>query len=628
MPRGFTFQDAQLFVPLAIDRAAPQARTSHYLTALGRLRPHATRADATRDIDALVRRLLVDETDAYPANMGFSMVVEPLTDTIVGAVRPALLILLGAVGLLLVVACANVANLLLVRAEGRRRELALRSALGAGRGRLIRQLLTESMLLSLVGGALGLALAAVGVPALLALDSTGLPRQDGVSIDATVCAVTVALSMLTGIAFGLAPALQTLGEDLQAGLKDGITGRSGRKRGLLRRAFVVVEVSLAVVLVAGAALLIQTFMRLRNVDVGFRPDHILTLDLSLPETQYADSMKVVAFYDELMRDLAALPGVTAAGAGSILPLSGGHGNWDVEVEGRPTRPGDPAPSPGINIATPGYYAAMRIPLARGRVLAESDDVRSMPVAVINETMARSLWKGEEALGRRFRILGDSLPVWITVVGITRDVRTWGIAGEVRAEYTLAHRQMPAIVGPGRRGMSVVLRTSGNPLDLAGPVRREIAALDPDLAISNLRTMDRVVSDSLSRPRFTMLLLVLFGITALVLAAVGVYGVMAHGVAQRAREIGIRLALGAEPRRLRGQIVGEGLAMAVVGLGIGIALALAGGRLLASQLYGVDPTDPPTYLAISLLLLGVAFLATWQPARRATRVDPLGALRAE
>jgi predicted permease len=271
---------------------------------------------------------------------------------------------------------------------------------------------------------------------------------------------------------------------------------------------------------------------------------------------------------------------------------------------------------------------MRIPVLRGRTLAESDDARSTPVAVINETMARSLWKGEDALGRRFRVLGDSVPVWITVVGITRDVRTWGIAGQVRAEYTLAHKQMPAIVGSGRRGMWVVVRSSGNPIDLAGPVRREIAGLDPELAISNLRTMDQVVSDSLSRPRFTMLLLAFFGGTALILAAVGVYGVLAYGVAQRAREIGIRLALGAEPRRVRGQIVGEGLALAVAGLGIGIALALGGSRLLASQLYGIEPTDPPTYLAISLLLLGVAFLATWQPARRATRADPLGALRAE
>ncbi len=358
-------------------------------------------------------------------------------------------------------------------------------------------------------------------------------------------------------------------------------------------------------LVAGAALLIQTFLRLRDVDVGFRSDHLLTLDLSLPETQYADSMRVVAFYDALLERLRALPGVTVAGASSVLPLTGREGNWDIEVEGRPTKQGDPAPSPGINVATPGYYKAMRIPIIRGRVLAESDDGRGLPVAVINETMARSLWRGEDAVGRRFRILGDSTSIWVTVIGVTQDVRSWGITKAVRAEYTLAHKQMPLIVGTARRGMSVVVRTSDDPLGIANAVQREIRALDPELAVANLRTMDRVVSDSLSRPRFTMLLLVLFGATALTLAAVGVYGVMAHGVAQRSREIGIRLALGAEPRRVRGLFVLEGLALAVAGLASGVLLALLGGKLLASQLYGITPTDPPTYFGISLLLFGVA-----------------------
>ena len=407
MPRGFSFGDAAIFVPVAIDRAAPQPRTAHYLDAIARLRPGVTISDAQSELSALVRRLVPENSDAYPANMGFSLGVEPLSDTLVGAVRPALLILLGAVGLLLVVACANVANLLLVRAEGRRRELAIRTALGAGSGRLIRQLLTESLILAVVGGVFGLVLASVGVPFLLSLDPTGLPRQEGVTIDYTVCAVTLGLSMLTGIGFGLAPALQARRVDLQAGLKEGGSGGVGRRRSRLRRAFVVVEVALAVVLVAGAALLIQTFLRLRDVDVGFRSDHLLTLDLSLPETQYADSMRVVAFYDALLERLRALPGVTVAGASSVLPLTGREGNWDIEVEGKPTKQGDPAPSPGINVATPGYYKAMRIPVIRGRVLAESDDGRAVPVAVINETMARSLWRGEDAVGRRFRILGDS-----------------------------------------------------------------------------------------------------------------------------------------------------------------------------------------------------------------------------
>ena len=584
-------------------------------------------ADASSQLAALVGRLVPENSDAYPANMGFSMGVESLTDTLVGSIRPALLTLLAAAGLLLLVACANVANLLLVRAEGRRRELSLRTALGAGRGRLIRQLLTESLILATVGGALGLLLAAVGVPLLLSLDPTGLPRREAITIDYAVCAVTFGLSMLTGVAFGLAPALQALRLDLQDGLKDGGSSGTGPRRRRLRRAFVVLEMSLAMVLVAGAALLIQSFWRLRNVDVGFRSDHVLTLDLSLPEIRYSDTTKVVAFYDRLLQGLGGLPGVTAVGAASLLPLTGRQGNWDVEIEGRPIRPGDPAPSPAVNIATPGYYQAMRIPIVRGRVLLPSDDERAPPVVVVNETMARTLWHGDDPVGRRFKVLGDSTP-WMTVVGVTRDVRSWGIDKAARAEYTLPHRQLPVTVREAQRAMSVVLRTSGDPLDVAGAVRREVESLDPELAVANLRTMDRVVSDSLSRPRFTMLLLVLFGALALALAAVGVYGVMAHGVAQRAREIGIRLALGAQPQRVRRLIVAEGLALALAGLATGVLLALLVGRLLTSQLYGIEPTDPMTYLSISLLLLAVAFLATWQPARRATRVDPLGALRAD
>ena len=335
-----------------------------------------------------------------------------------------MLTLLGAVALLLVVACANVANLLLVRAESRRRELAVRSALGAGRGRLVRQFLAEGALLALGGGGLGLALAWAGVPLLLALSPASLPRHEDITVDRVVVAVTLALALATGLVFGLAPALQATGGHAGSALREGGGRGDSRKRGWVRRGLVAVEVALAVVLVAGAGLLLRSFWHLRQIEVGFRPDHVLALDLALPESRYADTASAVGFYRALEERLRALPGVAAVGGTSHLPLTGAVGNWDIEIEGRAQRPGDPAPSPNVNMATPGYYRALRIPMARGRAFDETDDERAPPVVVVNETMARTLWPGEDPVGRRFRVIGDSTE-WMTVVGVAGDTRSWG-----------------------------------------------------------------------------------------------------------------------------------------------------------------------------------------------------------
>jgi putative ABC transport system permease protein len=627
MPRGFAFGKAELFVPLALDRESPQDRTGHYLYAIARLRNGVGPTAAGTQLRTLVDRLKRDFPEAYPANMGFSLAIEPVADTMVGAVRPALLILLGAVGLLLLVACANVANLLLVRAEGRRRELAVRSALGAGRARLVRQLLTEGVVLALAGGVLGLLLAAVGVPALLAIAPESLPRHEGIAIDRVVCAVTFGLAVMTGIMFGLVPALQATRLDLQSSLKDGGHQGGVRARGRLRHTLVVAEVALAVVLVVGASLLMQSFWRLRQTDLGFRADGVLTLDLSLPERRYSDTTHVVGFYSALFERLRSLAGVSAVGAIANLPLSGTSGNWDIEIEGRRLAPGEPAPSPNVNMASPGYYAALRVPLIRGRALAPTDDERAPPVAVINQTMARRLWPGTDPVGRRFKVFADSTP-WMTIVGVSRDIRSWGLTSEPRMEYTMPLSQLPVTLRMVRRSVTVVLRTAGDPLALAGPARREIAALDRDLAVANLRSLEQVVSDSVGQRRFTMLLLVLFGGVALALAVIGIYGVTAYGVAQRSREMGIRLALGAGPGAVRRLVVRQGMGLAVVGVSVGLLLAVIGTRALRSQLYGVRSTDPVTYLVLSALLLLVALLATDLPARRATRVDPLVTLRAE
>ena len=627
MPPQFTFWEGDLFLPLAFDPDSVAGRGAHNYSAIGRLAPGASPQQAEAQLRALTARLRRDYPTSYRADAAFELFGVPLHESMVGAVRPALRVLSGAVGLVLLIACANAANLLLVRGEGRQRELAVRAALGAGRRRVVRQLLTESALLALVAGALGLLAAAWGVRALLAVNPDALPRAQSVTIDGVVAAVAVALSLLAGLLFGTAPALQVTRHDLQGVLRGGGRGGSGAHRSALRRFLVVSEVALAIVVVIAGGLLLRSFLALRAVDSGVDASSVLTFSTSLPESRYPRP-RVEPTYARLLDEVRALPGVTAAGGVWLLPFAGRESNWDVKVEGREQPPGAADPSPRPQILTPGALEAMRMPVLRGRTLTASDDARAPLVGLVNETMARTLWPGADALGKRFRLSGDSTP-WITVVGVVRDARSSGLQRPPLAEFYVPHAQFSALSGGFvLRSMSIVVRAARDPVSLADPVRRVLRAADPDLAVADVRTMRQVVDRSVAQPRFTMLLLVVFGGVALLLATVGVYGVISYSVAQRTRELGIRIALGARRAHLVRLVLGQGLGLAGVGVAVGVVAALAATRLLSSLLFGVSPTDPATFAAIALLLLAVAAAASLVPARRAARADPMAALRAE
>jgi putative ABC transport system permease protein len=558
--------------------------------------------------------------------MGYGATVISMRDEIVGDVRPALLILLGAVGLVLLIACANVANLLLARGEVRQREVAVRIALGASRRRIVRQLLTESAVLAVAGGAAGLLFAWLGMKTLLAVNPSAIPRLELVRIDLTVGLVTLGVAIATGVVFGLAPALQLTKPDLQSSLKEGTRGGSvGRSQQRLGRTLVTAEVALAAVVVIGAALLVRSFWALRTVDPGFEPGNLLVVDLSVPMAKY-DAAAAAGFYRRLVEQLGTLPGVTTAAAASDLPPVSGGANWDIEILGHPRAPDVAAPSPNVRIVTTSYFSALSINPVRGRFFGPSDGATTVPVAIINETTRRAVWPNEDPVGQQVRFAPDQ--PWVTIVGVSRDTRSAGLGEPVPAELFLLHDQLLAITKETERTMYVVMRTAGDPLSLATAARRTVRDLDPQLAITGIRSMDQVIDLSVARPRFTMLLLGVFGAVALALAAVGIYGIMSHAVKRRTREIGIRMALGARPADVLRLVVGQGMMLAGVGLGIGVVAALAGTRLMRGLLYGISATDPVTFIAIVFLLGGVALVASWVPARRAVATDPMTSLRSD
>ena len=626
LPPGAEFERAEAFVPMFINPDSMTGRATNYLSVVARLRPNVSVTQAQRELNALTRRSNEQYANVYPASMGYGATVVAMRDEIVGDVRPALLVLLGAVGLVLLIACANVANLLLARGEARQREIAVRLALGANRRRILLQLLTESSVLALVGAAVGLALAWWGTTALLAVSPDSIPRLEEVRIDGTVGVVTFGLAVLTGLLFGLAPAMQMVRGNTHASLKDGSRGGSDSKqRQRLGRALVAVEIALAVVVVIGAALLIRSFAALRDVDAGFRPENVLAIDLSVPASRY-DPTATTRFYQQLVERLAALPGVRVAAAASDLPPAAGGNNWDIEIAGRPAVPGQAAPSPQVRAVTHGYFSALGIGTARGRAFGGEDGATSLPVAVINETLAKSVWPNANPIGQQVRF-ASNLP-WITIVGVSRDVRSMGLSEPVPPELFLLHEQMPTTAGGTERAMYAVLRTETDPLALAAPARRVVRELDPLLAIIGIRSMPQMLDLAVARPRFTMLLLTMFAVVAFTLAAIGVYGIMSYAVKRRTREIGIRMALGARPTDVLRLVVGQGMRLALTGVALGTVGALLATRLLTRLLYGVSPTDPATFVGIALLLAGVAFLASWLPARRAVRTDPTLALREE
>src|SRR5262245_3384933 len=635
-----TPQGAQLWLPVPI-APANLNWVSYYLQPIARLKPGVRPEHAHAEVSAVFAQVRQDNPQGAINDPGYNISVLPLHDDLTVAVKKALWVLVAAVGLVLLIACANVSSLLLARAAGRRKEIAVRAALGAGRGRLIRQLLTESALIALSGGAVGVTLAAWGVELIAKTNLISVPRLSQISLNLIVLLFTLGISLLAAILFGLAPAAQVSRLDLNRALREegrGLAPGSGGAR--VQRALVVSEVALAVVLVIAAGLLLRSFDRLLRIDPGFNVKNLLTVNVNLPASRYQDNPRVTAFYEQLLERVRALPGVVSAAATSGAPLTGAYDDTVFQIEGRPDNNGvvDQSTPPDRSAyghfyywqATPDYFKTMGIALRQGRVLQASDDANAPPVVVINETMARSFWPNESPLGKRIQLfLGASQKgPMAEIVGVVRDVPLRQLNEETQPEAYFSPAQGPVVVGWTARGMSLVVRAAPEPLALAAAVRREAQALDNAAPVFGVSTVEETLGLTVAQPRFNLILLGLFAVVALLLAAVGIYGVLANAVRQRTHEMGVRLALGARPSAVFRLVIGQGMGLAGVGLGIGLGAALALTRYLESLLYEVKPTDPLTFGGVALLLLGVSLLACWIPARRATKVDPLVALRAE
>ncbi len=626
MPAGFDYpRESTLWTPLEYDAAFRDNanRGAHYLGVVARLKPGVTVERADAEMHALGDRLAAQ----YPELARSTATAASMREELVGSIRPALLVLLGAVGLVLLIACANVANLLLARAAARESELAVRAALGAGRGRLVRQLLTESVILALVGGGVGLLLAFWGTDALTALQPRSLRQLGEVRVDATVIAFTAGVALLTGLLFGLVPALQVTRADLAGSIREGSRGSlSGRAGTRLRGGLVVAEMALAVMLLAGAGLLIRSFVGLMSVDPGFQPQGVLSVELSLPGSSYPDDESVRQFYTRLQERLRALPGVVASGAVSALPLGGRASMAGFYPADREQPRAGEMPIAHMIQATPDYFRAIGIPLRRGRLFTPADRAGAPVALLLSEAGARRIFRGEEPLGRSVTLTFGTAayPDGITgvVVGIVGNVHQKGLELAIEPDVYIPFDQAPF------SSMELTLRTTARPLSLAAGVRSAVREIDPNLALGDFQTVEQVVSRSVAQPRFYMLLLTLFAAVALVLAAVGIFGVISYSVTQRTREIGMRMALGADAGTVLGMVVRGGMKMVLLGLGIGLVLTFALTRLVAGMLYGVAPTDPLTLAGVVVVLGCVALLACWLPARRATRIDPMVALRSE
>jgi putative ABC transport system permease protein len=621
LPPSLVTNGAQFYRPEA-DKRDDKERLSRHLRAIARLKPGVSLQRAQSELNVINRRLAQQFPKEY-ATTGVRVV--KLQDDIAGKLRPALLVLLGAVGFLLLIACANVANLLLARSTTRRREVAVRSALGASRVRLVRQALTENLLLALGGGGLGILLAGWGTQLIAAAGAKVIPQLLGVGIDFRVLGFTAGVSLLTGVLFGLAPALHSSALDANEALKEGSKGSRGVTHGTARKGLAIAEIALSLMLLAGAGLLLRTLGKLNAVNPGFNSRNILSMSVGLPSLNYPfGSPKPVAFYRDLLDRVSSLPGVQSAAAVSILPLGADFDTVGTEVEGRVYGPGQ-EPYPERYIVTPSYFRTLQISIVRGRAFSEADTADSPLVVLVSETAAQRWWPNEDAIGKRVRLPGyapDMEKVWRTVVGVVNDVKQAGLDAPRTMQIYIPHAQ-------NRNGfMTLVVRTSQDPLSHAAEVRRQISALDKELAVSGVASMDQVVSESVAGRRFSAILLGAFAVLGLLLASVGVYGVLAYSVAQRTPEIGIRMALGAARKDVLWLIVALGLRQAVVGIVAGTAAALALTRLMSSLLFEVSPADPATFIGAALLLGVVAGLAGYIPARRAAKVDPMVALRCE
>jgi putative ABC transport system permease protein len=608
----------------------------HNHQVIGRLKPGVTIEEAQAEVSQIAGQL---EQQFPNNNVGHGVHIVSLRQDAVGDVQAPLLILFGAVAFVLLIACVNVANLLLSRAASRQKEIAIRTAMGAQRARLIRQLLTESCLLSVIGGGVGLLLALWVVELLTKIKAVKIPRIEHVNIDGRVLAVTIGLALLSGFITGLAPALRSSRQNLVDLMKEGTRTSASRARRRIGNYLVVIEVALALVLLAGGGLMVKSFVRLISVDPGFDPHDVLSVNLSLPGPRYPKPQQQIRFYEELMGRIKSLPGVEIVGATSQTPLRPGDSWSFFSIEGRPPAAPGQETNAAIRSVSADYFRAMRIPLRKGRYFTDADarialpvmrwyeqqpypehynESQPAPVVMINETMARIYFHDEEPIGKRLRIVASP---WLTIVGVVGDVHHTGLNTRPNPEMYMSDLQEPS------SSMTVMVRTSGDPVSLAGSIREQVVAVDKDEPVA-LTTMDQIFSDSVGGQRFNMMLLNIFAAVALVLSVLGVFGVINYSVAQRTKEIGIRIALGASRRDIFRLVVGEGMAVALVGVGAGLAGAYALTRLIAGLLFGVSPTDPITFLAVSVLQAGVALLASYIPARRAMKVDPMIALRYE
>ncbi|HUA62685.1 MAG TPA: ABC transporter permease [Verrucomicrobiae bacterium] len=633
MPPEFQFAPfwatrAELYAPNVLtDRA--QNRSGNSLRVFARLKPKAPLERARTEMAAITGRL---EREYPGTNRG--VMVRPLMENVVGRVETPMLVLLAAVGFVLLIACANVAHLLLARAAARRREIAVRAALGAGRMRMVRQFLTESLLLAMLGGAAGLLLALAGTRALVALSPPDIPRITSVSIDVRVVVFLQGVTLLAGLLFGLAPALHASMSDLAGAVKEGGRGSSeGIGRNRVRSLLVTSEFALAMMLLAGAGLMIRSFNALEAIDPGWDPHHVLSMIVSVAGSSEAAEGRREVFYREMLDRVRRMPGVESAGGINHLPLAGDLWGWSFHIEGRPkAKPGE-SPVAIYRIATPGYLSAMKLPLVRGRDIQESDTADAPGVVLINERAAKQYWRSEDPIGQRVTFADDEKkqPIWLTVVGIVKDARQADWAEEPEPEAYLAAFQNRGFMGAPGAHMSyitLVARVQGDAAAMAPPLKRAVWSLDRNLPISEVLTMDEVVARETAEPRFEMMLLGIFAGVALALAAVGIYGVLSYAVSRRTHEIGIRVSLGAARRDVLRMVIGQGMTLVLAGTVIGVGGALALSKLMAKLVYGVKPTDPLTLAGGAAVLAVVALVAAGLPAWRAARIDPVTALRCE
>ena len=631
MPAGFQFpiqaEPADFWMAMAInfvtapgEPSMADQRGAHFLDVIARLKPHVTRAEAQAEMSTIVSRL----NNQYPDNAPRGVEIVPEIDRVAGPARLALLVLLAAVGCVLLIACANVANLTLARGASRQKEMAVRAVLGAGRGRMIRQLLTESVLLALLGGVLGSALGLWGISGLIRLLPVDIPRLASVRIDSTVLVFTALVSMLTGILFGLAPAAQASRLDFVESLKEGGRGLSeGLHRSRARGLLVVADVAVAAVLLVGAGLLINSFLRLQHIDPGFNPQHVLTFKMDLPYVRYS-GLSQTQFFERAIERLSHLPGVLSASAVLPLPLDGDEVGTMLNIEGQPVAEAN-RPRTGYSWVEPGYFRTVGIPFIKGRDFTPADDLEATPVVIIDQTLARQFFPHQDPIGRRIKPgigNGYNTAPWREIVGVVGDVRQYGLTSGPGPEVYVPLAQSPL------GSMNFVVRTGVDPLSMVGTVREEMAEMDKNLPFYGVKTFNQYLGQGFAQPRFLTLLFGLFAALALALAAVGLYGLVSYSASQRTHEIGIRMALGAEKRDVLRLVVGQGFKLTILGVAVGIAGSFALTRFMSSLLYGVKPTDPVTFTAVAFVLVGVALLASYLPARRATKVDPMVALRYE